>query len=150
MIWGLKNAIFVHKEKVRKFFPVSNNIWHSSVNFASRKPFCILNRIASRKHRRWETPHRRNFHPHFPILFASHFHWFLVITKAQGFLSSLALVHVQPCTSHNTLGLSDAVSLELKQPEREADHSPPSSAEIKEFVELYLHSPIRLHGVVLS
>jgi hypothetical protein len=30
------------------------------------------------------------------------------------------------------------------------DHSPPSSAEVKEWVELYLHSPIRLHGVVLS
>jgi hypothetical protein len=24
---------------------------------------------------------------------------------------------------------------------READHSPPSSAEVKEWVELYLHSP---------
>jgi hypothetical protein len=33
---------------------------------------------------------------------------------------------------------------------READNSPPSSAEVKEWVELYLHSPIRLHGVVLS
>jgi len=33
---------------------------------------------------------------------------------------------------------------------READHSPPSSAEIKECVELYLHSPIRLQGAVLS
>jgi hypothetical protein len=32
---------------------------------------------------------------------------------------------------------------------READHSPPSSAEVKEWVELYLHSPIRLHGVLL-
>jgi hypothetical protein len=32
---------------------------------------------------------------------------------------------------------------------READHSPPFSAEVKEWVELYLHSPIRLHGVVL-
>jgi hypothetical protein len=31
---------------------------------------------------------------------------------------------------------------------READHSPSSSAEVKEWVELYLHSPIRLHGVV--
>jgi hypothetical protein len=30
------------------------------------------------------------------------------------------------------------------------DHSPPSSAEVKEFVGLYLHSPIRLHGVVLG
>jgi hypothetical protein len=27
---------------------------------------------------------------------------------------------------------------------READHSPPSSAEVKECMELYLHSPIRL------
>jgi hypothetical protein len=33
---------------------------------------------------------------------------------------------------------------------READHSPPSSAEFKEWVELYLHSPMRLHGVVLG
>jgi hypothetical protein len=37
-----------------------------------------------------------------------------------------------------------------KRPGREADHSPPSSAEVKECVELYLYSPIRLHGVVLS
>jgi hypothetical protein len=33
---------------------------------------------------------------------------------------------------------------------READHSPPSRAEVKEWVELYLHSPMRLHGMVLS
>jgi len=38
----------------------------------------------------------------------------------------------------------------VKRLGREADNSPPSSAEIKECVELYLHSPIRLHGVVLS
>jgi hypothetical protein len=38
----------------------------------------------------------------------------------------------------------------IKQPEREADHSPPSSAEVKEYVELYFHSPIRRNGVVLS
>jgi hypothetical protein len=43
-----------------------------------------------------------------------------------------------------------AHSLVVKRPGREADHSPPSSAEFKECVELYLHSPIRLHGVVLS
>jgi hypothetical protein len=30
----------------------------------------------------------------------------------------------------------------VKRSGREADHSPPSSAEIKESVELYLHSPI--------
>jgi hypothetical protein len=38
----------------------------------------------------------------------------------------------------------------VKRPGREADHSLPSSAEVKECVELYFHSPIRLHGVVLS
>jgi hypothetical protein len=42
-----------------------------------------------------------------------------------------------------------ALSLGLKRKEREAHHSPPCSAEVKECVELYLHSPIRLHGVVL-
>jgi hypothetical protein len=34
-----------------------------------------------------------------------------------------------------------APSLGIKRPRREADHSLPSSAEIKECVELYLHSP---------
>jgi hypothetical protein len=43
-----------------------------------------------------------------------------------------------------------ALSLGVKRPGREADYSPPSTAEVKEWVELYLHSPIRLHGVVLS
>jgi hypothetical protein len=38
----------------------------------------------------------------------------------------------------------------VKRPEREPDHSPPSSAEIEECVELYLYSPIRVHGEVLS
>jgi hypothetical protein len=34
-----------------------------------------------------------------------------------------------------------ALSLGVKRPGREADHSPPSSAELKEWVELCLHSP---------
>jgi hypothetical protein len=34
-----------------------------------------------------------------------------------------------------------AVSLGVKRPGHGADHSPPSSAEVKECVELYLHSP---------
>jgi hypothetical protein len=29
----------------------------------------------------------------------------------------------------------------VKRPVRAADHSPPPSAEVKEWVELYLHSP---------
>jgi hypothetical protein len=40
--------------------------------------------------------------------------------------------------------------LRVKRPGREADHPPLSSAEIKECVALYLHSPTRLHGVMLS
>jgi hypothetical protein len=33
------------------------------------------------------------------------------------------------------------LSLGAKRPGREADHSPPSSVEVKEWVKLYLHSP---------
>jgi hypothetical protein len=40
--------------------------------------------------------------------------------------------------------------LGVKRQGREADHSSPCSAEVKECVGLYLHSPVRLHGVVLS
>jgi hypothetical protein len=43
-----------------------------------------------------------------------------------------------------------ALTLGTKRPSREADHSPPSNAKVEECVELYRHSPIRLHGVVLS
>jgi hypothetical protein len=42
-----------------------------------------------------------------------------------------------------------AISLGVEGPEREADHSPPSSAKVRT-VELYLHSPIYLHDVVLN
>jgi hypothetical protein len=42
------------------------------------------------------------------------------------------------------------LSLGVKRPGREANQSPPSSAEVKEYVGLYLHSPIHLHGAVLS
>jgi hypothetical protein len=36
---------------------------------------------------------------------------------------------------------NEALSLGIKRPGREADHSSPSSAEVKECVELCLHSP---------
>jgi len=39
---------------------------------------------------------------------------------------------------------------EVKRPGNEADHSPPSRPEVKKCVELYFHSPIRFHGVMLS
>jgi hypothetical protein len=37
--------------------------------------------------------------------------------------------------------VAGALSLGVKPPGREADHSLPSGAEVKERVELYLHSP---------
>jgi hypothetical protein len=36
--------------------------------------------------------------------------------------------------------------LGVKRPDREADHSPPTSAEVK--VDLDIHSPVSLHVVV--
>jgi hypothetical protein len=42
-----------------------------------------------------------------------------------------------------------ALYLGVKRPGREADYSFPSRADV-EWVELYFHSPTRLHGVVLS
>jgi hypothetical protein len=51
--------------------------------------------------------------------------------------SRTALVPTQPPIQW----VPGSLSLGLKRPGREADHSPPSSAEVKEWVELYLHSP---------
>jgi hypothetical protein len=42
-----------------------------------------------------------------------------------------------------------AISPGIKRPGREAGHSPPSSLEVKNG-EIYLHSPICLHGIVLK
>jgi hypothetical protein len=61
-------------------------------------------------------------------------------------VSRTALVPTQPLIQW----LLGALSLVVKRQGLEADHPPPSSAEFKESVELYLHSPIRFHGVVLS
>jgi hypothetical protein len=38
----------------------------------------------------------------------------------------------------------------VKRPGCEANRSPPASADVKKNVDLYIHSPIRLHGVVLN
>jgi hypothetical protein len=45
---------------------------------------------------------------------------------------------------------SGALSLGVKRPGHDADHSPQSSSGVKGCVKLYLRSPIRLHRVVLS
>jgi hypothetical protein len=42
------------------------------------------------------------------------------------------------------------VTLRVKRSEHEADHSPPILCRGHEFLELYLHSPTCLHGLVLS
>jgi hypothetical protein len=46
--------------------------------------------------------------------------------------------------------MGKGVSSGVKRPGREANHSHPSSVEVKECVELYLHSPVCFHGVVIS
>jgi hypothetical protein len=43
-----------------------------------------------------------------------------------------------------------ALSLGVKRSEREADHSPPSSAEVKNASSYTSTPPIRIHGMVLS
>jgi hypothetical protein len=47
-------------------------------------------------------------------------------------------------------GVPGALSLGVKQPGREADHSPPSSAEVKNACSYTSTTPVRLRGVVLS
>jgi hypothetical protein len=42
------------------------------------------------------------------------------------------------------------ISPGVKRHEREADHSPPTSAEVKKTWIHYIHSPIRLHSVVFN
>jgi hypothetical protein len=41
------------------------------------------------------------------------------------------------------------LSVGVKRPGRETDHSPPSSAEVKNSWSYIANSPIRLHGVVV-
>jgi hypothetical protein len=47
--------------------------------------------------------------------------------------------------------VSETLSPRVKRPGREADHSPPTSAKIKNtWIYTSTYSPIRLHGVVLN
>jgi len=54
-----------------------------------------------------------------------------------------------PTQPHTQL-LPGSLSLGVKRPGREADHSYPSSVEVEEWMDLYLHFPVCLHGVVFS
>jgi hypothetical protein len=51
---------------------------------------------------------------------------------------------------HTLPTVPGALSPEVKRQMREAEHSPPTSAQFKKNVDLHIHSPIRLHVVVLS
>jgi hypothetical protein len=57
------------------------------------------------------------------------------------FLFTAASRTALPPTQPPTQLVRGVLSLGVKRPGREADHSPPSSAEVKECVKLYLHSP---------
>jgi hypothetical protein len=63
-------------------------------------------------------------------------------------VSRTVLGHIQPPIQW----VPGALSLRVKQPGREAHHSPPSNAEVKQCMDLYLHSPNThsLHGAVLK
>jgi hypothetical protein len=61
-------------------------------------------------------------------------------------MSKMALEPTQPPIKW----VPGALSLEVKRPGREADHSPSSSAEIKNVWSYTSTLPILLHGVVLS
>jgi hypothetical protein len=51
---------------------------------------------------------------------------------------------------HALIKMIMTLSLGMKRPECEADHSPPSSAEVKNELSYISIPPIRLHDVVLS
>jgi hypothetical protein len=57
-------------------------------------------------------------------------------------LSLLLLLFLSLSTQTPIQWVPGALSPGLKRPGREADHSPPFSADVKECVGLYLHSPI--------
>jgi hypothetical protein len=60
--------------------------------------------------------------------------------------SRMALVH----THSRIQWVTGTLSVGVKRPGREADHSPPSSTEVKNAWSYTSTLPIRLHGVVLS
>jgi hypothetical protein len=69
--------------------------------------------------------------------------------RVKNFLFSTSSRPVLGSTQPPIQGAPGALSPGVKRPGREADHSPPASAQVKK-VDLYIHSPIRLHGVVLN
>jgi hypothetical protein len=66
------------------------------------------------------------------------------------FLFTTASIAVLVPTQPPIQWISGALSLEVKRPGREADHSPPSSADITNVWSYTSTHPVRLHGAVLS
>jgi hypothetical protein len=66
------------------------------------------------------------------------------------FLSATASRPAQGPTQPPIQWVLIAISLGVKWPDREADHSPPSSAEVKNAWSYTSTPPVSLHGVVLS
>jgi hypothetical protein len=70
------------------------------------------------------------------------------------FGSSCSFLHIPVITSGPTQPpiqlVTGALSLGVKRPAREADHLPPSSAEVKNAWNYTSTPPILLHGMVLS
>jgi hypothetical protein len=71
----------------------------------------------------------------------------MTVSKKIPDLWSFIIIHA---ISRRIQWVPGALSLGLKRPGREADHSPPSSAEVKNAWSCISTPPIRLHGVVLS
>jgi hypothetical protein len=57
---------------------------------------------------------------------------------------------MRPSLHSTTIYFTSLRFTSLMQPRREAEHSPPSRAEIKNRQDIYLHTPIHLYGVVLN
>jgi hypothetical protein len=65
------------------------------------------------------------------------------------FLTTVSIPTLGP-TQPPIQWIPGALSLGVKRPHPEADHSPPSSAKVKNACSYTYTPPIRLHGVVLS
>jgi hypothetical protein len=70
--------------------------------------------------------------------------------RVKNFLFSTSSITALGSTQPPIQCVPGALSPGIKRPGHEADHSPPTSAEVKKNVNLYIHSPIRLHGLVLK
>jgi hypothetical protein len=122
----------VLKERVTRLHLVSNNIRHSSVNFASSKPLCVPHRDATCKHPIGEP---------FVVIFHFLCHTFPPIPRYhQGegisvFTGSGSRPDLYRSQCSRPVG---RFSLELKQPEREANHSAPS---LVQKARILLHAP---------